>query len=104
MAKRKRSLSIDTQPDDIIYNFSNIDIKKDDILLDLIKKINNLDSKLSEIDKINIKIDKLHKNIDYILVEKDYVISNLQDEINLLKNDLKDTSYSNDKKINDYFC
>lgn len=45
----------------------------------------------------------MQKNIDKILVEKDYVIEGLKDEINSLKNDIKETKYNNENKLYDYF-
>ena len=108
MAKRRRqNSSIDVQDDiELDILISNININQDNLLLDLLKKINILDKKLCEFDKLNIKIDNLQKNIDNILLEKDYIISNLNNEIYSLKNEIKDNELynSSNKKINDYFC
>jgi len=84
-------------------NDLKFDNKNKDILLEILKKINILESRSENINKLYNKIDIIEKNIDKILVEKDYVIDGLRDEINSLRNDIKETKYNNENKLYDYF-
>lgn len=84
-------------------NDLKVDNQNKDILLEILKKINILENRFDNINKLYNKIDIIEKNIDKILVEKDYVIDGLKDEINSLKNDIKETKYNNENKLYDYF-
>jgi len=95
-------ICIDYDYNKIIENLNDININdNDDILIRLIKKIDNLDKKIDNLTKLNFKFETLQKNIDIILIEKDYIIDNLKDEINNLKSDMKDLNIK--KNSNDYF-
>ena len=144
--KRKRSISTETLFKNLIMeDFNNLNINKRKLnndndynndydnyklLLEINKKINNiekniefknienfiqeqLNAKISKINKtsideftkINIKFDQLLNKFDKILVEKDYVIEHLRDEINNLKDELKCTHFNNnDSNNNDHYC
>lgn len=80
-------------------NDLKVDNQNKDILLEILKKINILESRVDNINKLYNKIDIMEKNIDKILVEKDYVIDGLKDEISYLK----ETKYNNENKLYDYF-
>jgi len=84
-------------------NDLKFDNQNKDILLEILKKINILESRFDNFNKLYSKIDIMQKNIDKILIEKDYVIEGLKDEINSLKNDIKETKYNNENKLYDYF-
>jgi len=84
-------------------NDLKVDNQNKDILLEILKKINILESRFDNFNKLYSKIDIMQKNIDKILIEKDYVIEGLKDEINSLKNDIKETKYNNENKLYDYF-
>ena len=121
--RRKRSDSEETLfeflEDNIENNYSNkldevnnmikdlndlkVDNQNKDILLEILKKINILESRFDNVNKLYNKIDIMEKNINKILVEKDYIIDGLKDEINSLKNDIKETKYNNENKLYDYF-
>ena len=83
-----------------------------DLLQKLFKKVEDLEKNIKknlnqqnlfdEINKLNIKVEKLQKNIEKNLVEKEYTIEHLQNELNILRDELK--SNINEKKDNDYFC
>jgi hypothetical protein len=124
--KRQRNYSIEAICDEsneyqnLLNNFNHIDINNtnNELLQKLVTQINDLEiivkknssnynnfnpkNLIDEIDKLNIKMDKIHKNIEKSLVEKEYVIENLQNELNILKDELK-TNIS-EKRDNDYFC
>ena len=89
----------------IIKDINNLkfDNQNKDILLEILKKMNILENRFDNINKLYNKIDIMEKNIDKILVEKDYVIDGLKDEINSLRNDIKETKYNNENKLYDYF-
>jgi uncharacterized protein (DUF4213/DUF364 family) len=84
-------------------NDLKFDNQNKDILLEILKKINILENRFDNINKLYNKIEIMEKNIDKILVEKDYVIDGLKDEINSLRNDIKETKYNNENKLYDYF-
>lgn len=84
-------------------NDLKFDNQNKDILLEILKKMNILENRFDNINKLYNKIDIMEKNIDKILVEKDYVIDGLKDEINSLRNDIKETKYNNENKLYDYF-
>ena len=84
-------------------NDLKVDNQNKDILLEILKKINILESRVDNINKLYNKIDIMEKNIDKILVEKDYVIDGLKDEISYLKDEIKETKYNNENKLYDYF-
>ena len=84
-------------------NDLKFDNQNKDILLEILKKINILESKFDNINKLYNKINIMEKNIEKILVEKDYIIDGLKDEINSLKNDIKETKYNNENKLYNYF-
>jgi Zn-dependent oligopeptidase len=84
-------------------NDLKVDNQNKDILLEILKKINILESRVDNINKLYNKIDIMEKNIDKILVEKDYVIDGLKDEISYLKDDIKERKYNNENKLYDYF-
>ena len=84
-------------------NDLKVDNQNKDILLEILKKINILESRFDNFNKLYSKIDIIEKNIDKILIEKDYVIEGLKDKINSLKNDIKETKYNNENKLYDYF-
>ena len=83
-----------------------------DLLQKLFKKVEDLEKNIKknlnqqnlfdEINKLNIKFEKLQKNIEKNLVEKEYTIEHLQNELNILRDELKSNIY--EKKDNDYFC
>ena len=126
--KRQRNLSMDTvydnpENDNSLFETIIKDLNKlkldsnqannnNDLLQKLFKKVEDLEKNIKknlnqqnlfdEINKLNIKIEKLQKNIEKNLVEKEYTIENLQNELNILKDELK--SNINEKKDNDYFC
>jgi hypothetical protein len=88
-------------------NKLNIDPNKD-LFTKIIKKIDDLEKKIETLYMVNIKIDTLKKDIDKILTEKDYIIENLKDEINDLKDQLKESKYNIDnivsqKTIDNYY-
>lgn len=86
---------------DIKLNYSN-----KDTLLEILKKTSYIEKKMEYIDKFNIRLDYLQKTIDKYISEKDYIIESLQEEVQYLKNELKELNHekkSDDKKINDYF-
>ena len=115
--RRKRSDSEETlfellEEDNKLDSVNNMikdlnDLKFDnqnkDILLEILKKINILESRFDNFNKLYSKIDIMQKNIEKILVEKDYIIDGLKDEINSLKNDIKETKYNNENKLYNYF-
>ena len=121
--RRKRSDSEETLfeflEDNIENNYSNkldevnnmikdlndlkFDNQNKDILLEILKKINILESQFDNFNKLYSKINIMEKNIEKILVEKDYIIDGLKDEINSLKNDIKETKYNNENKLYNYF-
>jgi hypothetical protein len=84
-------------------NDLKFDNQNKDILLEILKKINILESRFDNFNKLYSKIDIMQKNIEKILVEKDYIIDGLKDEINSLKNDIKETKYNNENKLYNYF-
>lgn len=84
-------------------NDLKFDNQNKDILLEILKKINTLENRFDNINKLYNKIDVMEKNINKILIEKDYIIEGLKDEINSLKNDIKETKYNNENKLYDYF-
>jgi Zn-dependent oligopeptidase len=84
-------------------NDLKFDNQNKDILLEILKKMNILENRFDNINKLYNKIDIMEKNIDKILVEKDYVIDGLKDEINSLRDDIKETKYNNENKLYDYF-
>ena len=84
-------------------NDLKVDNQNKDILLEILKKINILESRFDNFNKLYSKIEIIQKNIDKILIEKDYVIDGLKDEINSLKNDIKETKYNNENKLYNYF-
>lgn len=101
--RRKRSISEETifefleennEVNNITENLNDLkfDNKSKDILLEILKKINTLEN--------NFK--SLEKNINRIYSEKDYIIDELKDEINILKNDIKESKLNNENKY-DYF-
>jgi archaellum component FlaC len=84
-------------------NDLKFDNQNKDILLEILKKINTLENRFDDINKLYNRINIMEKNINKILIEKDYVIEGLKDEINFLKNDIKETKYNNENKLYDYF-
>jgi hypothetical protein len=84
-------------------NDLKFDNQNKDILLEILKKINILESQFDNFNKLYSKINIMEKNIEKILVEKDYIIDGLKDEINSLKNDIKETKYNNENKLYNYF-
>ncbi len=101
--KRRRTTSEETifeflensELNNITKNLNNLkfDNKNEELLLEILKKINKLENNLNNLDK----------NINKILLEKDYIIEELKDEITVLKNDIKDSKINNDNKYNYFY-
>ena len=68
----------------------------------MLSTINSKLSKLDDIDKLEIMIKKVEKKFESIIREKDYEISNLKDDLDTLRFQLKeDTTVSN--SISNYY-
>jgi uncharacterized protein YjcR len=101
--KRRRTTSEETifeflensELNNITKNLNNLkfDNKNEELLLEILKKINKLENNFMNIEK----------NINKILLEKDYIIEELKDEIIALKNEIKDSKINNDNKYNYFY-
>jgi hypothetical protein len=107
--KRKREITDineqygENELDNLVIDMNSISINYNmEILLKIIKKIENLDKKIDDFSKIEIKMEKLNNKMESALIEKDYIIDNLKDEIYQLRNKINDLENSNSKKYQDY--
>lgn len=68
----------------------------------ILTKMNSKLNKLDDIDKLEIMIKKVEKKFENIIREKDYEISNLKDEMDTLRFQLKEDSKAT-KSISSYY-
>lgn len=107
--KRKRELTDinehieDNELNELVIDMNSISINYNmEILLKIIKKIENLDKKIDDFSKIEIKMEKLNNKMETALIEKDYTIDNLKDEIYQLRNKINDLENLKSKKYSEY--
>ena len=104
---------------DLLNGLNNMNINNNNYLLNRITEIienniktNHLDKiykkleKIDDIDKIYVKLNCIEKKIDKISIDKDYDISELKEQLESLRFEIKEYKYNSELKtngINDYF-
>ena len=119
---REHRLEMDIQDyalNDLLNGINNLNINNNNHLLTRITeiienniKINHIDKiykkmeQFNDIDKIYVKLNCIEKKIDKISVDKDYDISELKEQLESLRFEIKEYKYNYELKrnvINDYF-